>query len=44
MLNEADRLREVERLTNVIREDPVELRWQSLSYREEYIDQPSQAL
>lgn len=37
MLNEPDRLKEVERLTNAIREDPVELDGQSLSYREEYI-------
>jgi glycosyltransferase involved in cell wall biosynthesis len=37
MLSEADRLKEIERLTNAIREDPVELDGQSLSYREEYI-------
>jgi glycosyltransferase involved in cell wall biosynthesis len=37
MLNKADRSKEIERLTNAIREDPVELDDQSLSYREEYI-------
>jgi glycosyltransferase involved in cell wall biosynthesis len=37
MLNKADRSKETERLTNAIREDPVELDDQSLSYREEYI-------
>jgi hypothetical protein len=37
LLSEPDRLKEIDRLTNAIREDPVELDGQSLSYREEYI-------
>jgi glycosyltransferase involved in cell wall biosynthesis len=37
ILSEPDRLKEIERLTNAIREDPIELDGQSLSYREEYI-------
>jgi glycosyltransferase involved in cell wall biosynthesis len=43
MLNEADRLREIERLTRVVREDAVELDGQSRSYREEYITNHSRS-
>ncbi len=40
MLNTADRHEKIERLTNAIREDPVELDASSRSYLEEYIGHP----